>query len=60
MTLTTAKWTIDDYHQMIAAGILVNRRVELLNGEVVEMPPEGPEHAQQSTDAADYVQSITR
>lgn len=58
MTLTTAKWTIDDYHQMIAAGILDNRRVELLNGEVVEMPPEGPEHAQQSTDAADYFRAL--
>lgn len=40
MTLTTAKWKIDDYHRMIAAGILTGRQVELLNGEVVEMAPE--------------------
>ena len=58
MTVTAAKWTIDDYHQMIAAGVLVNRHVELLDGAIVEMPPEGPEHAQQSTDAADYLRAL--
>jgi len=26
MTLTTAKWTLDDYHRMIDAGILSDRR----------------------------------
>ena len=41
MTVTAAKWTIDEYHRMISAGILDNRRVELLKGEIVEMPPEG-------------------
>jgi Uma2 family endonuclease len=55
MTVTTAKWTLFDYHRMIDVGILEGRHVELLNGEVIEMPPEGPEHAQQSTDTADYL-----
>ena len=41
---TLAKWTVDDYHRMIAAGILNNRRVELLAGEIVEMTPETPIH----------------
>lgn len=40
---------------MIAAGILIGRQVELLNGEIIEMSPKGPEHAQLSTDAADYL-----
>jgi Uma2 family endonuclease len=44
MTITLAKWTLQDYHQMIAAGILDDRCVELLNGEIVEMPPEGEPH----------------
>lgn len=44
MSLTTAKWTINDYHRMIEAGILADRRVELLNGEIVEMSPEGEPH----------------
>ena len=29
MVLTTAKWTIYEYHRMIAAGILDDRRVEI-------------------------------
>ena len=58
MTVTTAKWTLDDYHRMIEVGLLYGRQVELLNGEVVEMPPEGPLHAQLSTDAADYLRSL--
>ncbi|NMG07866.1 Uma2 family endonuclease [Brasilonema sp. UFV-L1] len=58
MTLTTAKWTLDDYHRMIEVGLLSGRQVELLNGEIVEMSPEGPEHAQISTDAGDYLRSL--
>jgi Uma2 family endonuclease len=58
MTVTTAKWTLDDYHRMIEVGILESRHVELLNGEIIEMPPEGPEHAQQSTDTADYLKQL--
>ncbi len=41
MTIITAKWTIDEYHRMIAAGILSERKVELLKGEIVEISPEG-------------------
>jgi Uma2 family endonuclease len=58
MTVTTAKWTLDDYHRMIEVGLLESRHVELLNGEIIEMPPEGPEHAQQSTDTADYLKQL--
>jgi Uma2 family endonuclease len=45
MALTTVKWTVDDYHRMIAAGLLGSRQVELLQGEIIEMPPEGEPHA---------------
>src|SRR5205085_7165583 len=39
-------FTIAEYHQMIAAEILTkNDRVELLNGEIVEMSPVSPGHA---------------
>lgn len=55
MTITVAKWTIDDYHRMIAAGILDNRRVELLKGEIVEMSPEGEPHAYFSSEAGEYL-----
>lgn len=41
---TLAKWTVDDYHGMIAAGILQDRQLELLAGEIHEMAPEKPPH----------------
>ena len=37
--------TVDDFANMCAAGILTaDDRVELIDGELVEMPPMGPEH----------------
>ncbi|MEQ8959997.1 MAG: hypothetical protein RLP02_19070 [Coleofasciculus sp. C2-GNP5-27] len=36
---TLVKWTVRDYHSLIETGILGNRQVELLQGELVEMPP---------------------
>lgn len=53
-----AKWTIDEYHSMIEAGLLNNRRVELLKGEIVEMPPEGEAHAYFSSEAEDYLRGL--
>ncbi len=58
MTVTTAKWTIADYHAMGEAGILDDRPVELLNGEIVEMAPEGTPHAHLSTTSADYLREL--
>jgi Uma2 family endonuclease len=49
MTVTIARWTLADYHSMIDAGLFEGRPIELLNGLVIEMPPEGPEHADAST-----------
>jgi Uma2 family endonuclease len=54
MNTVTAKWTLEDYHRMIAAGILDDRHVELIRGEIVEMPPEGEPHAYCSHEAGEY------
>lgn len=43
---------------MIAAGILRDRRVELLKGEIVEMPPEGEPHAYFSSEAGEYLMRL--
>jgi Uma2 family endonuclease len=40
---------------MISAGILQDRQVELLNGEIVEMSPEGEIHAYSSDEAGEYL-----
>lgn len=55
MVVTTAKWTIDDYHQMIATGLLGDRRVELLKGEIINMSPEGEPHAYFSSEVGVYL-----
>lgn len=58
MTVITAKWRIDEYHRMITAGILSDRQVELLKGEIVEMSPEGEPHAYSSHEAGEYLTQL--
>ena len=41
---TLTKWSLSDYHKMIEVGILSDRRVELILGNIIEMSPEGPLH----------------
>lgn len=44
--LATHRFTAKDFHRMVEAGILrEDDRVELLHGEIVDMPPIGPGHA---------------
>ena len=45
MSITIAKWTIEQYHELVITGILDDRRVELLDGNIIEMAPEGMPHA---------------
>jgi Uma2 family endonuclease len=56
--LTTLKWTIDEYHRLIADGYLDDKHVELLNGEIVEMSPEGIPHADLGDVAERYLRRI--
>jgi Uma2 family endonuclease len=40
------RWTVDDYYRMGEVGLLdPDARTELLDGEIVDMPPTGPVHA---------------
>jgi Uma2 family endonuclease len=44
--LPQRRWSVDEYHRMIAAGILTSSdRVELLEGHIIEMVPQEPPHA---------------
>lgn len=52
---TLAKWSVEEYHQMLAAGILQNRRVELIEGEIWELSPEKPLHRKFTDRTADYL-----
>jgi Uma2 family endonuclease len=55
---TPAKWSVIDYHRMIEAGILGDRRVELIEGEIWSMPPEGPLHTSTNINAVKYLRSL--
>jgi Uma2 family endonuclease len=58
MSITIAKWTIEQYHKLVKAGMLIDRRVELLSGDIVEMSPEGMPHAVYCGDAVDYLKQL--
>ena len=42
--VATFKWSIADWHELVDSGVLAERRVELLEGEIIQMSPEGPMH----------------
>jgi len=44
-TPTRYKWTVDDYHKLVDAGVFTaESRVELIEGELIEMAPVGGQH----------------
>ena len=55
MATVTTKWTLHDYHQMVKTGLLDNKNVELIRGDIVEMAPEGKPHAYFSTQSDKYL-----
>ena len=60
MSPTKAKlWTIDDYYRMVEAGILTGSdRVELLEGQIIEMNPQLPLHAATTQRAFRYLDRL--
>ncbi len=58
MTLIAAKWSIDDYHQMVDSGLLDDRSVELINGEIIQMAPEGVGHSFYCKSTAKYLRVL--
>lgn len=53
-----ARISLDQYHRMVEAGIWDDRHVELLNGIIVEMSPEGIPHASKRTKAQEYLAKL--
>ena len=52
------KWTLQDYHSMIEAGILGDRNVQLIEGEIIEMAPEKPLHRFTNHNTANYLRQL--
>jgi Uma2 family endonuclease len=55
MTAVAYQWTIERYHQAIDAGVFADQNLELLQGELVLMPPEGMPHVYFSDRTADIL-----
>ncbi|NJO66520.1 MAG: Uma2 family endonuclease [Leptolyngbyaceae cyanobacterium RM1_405_57] len=52
-------WTVDEYHRMIESGILTEGdRVELLEGQIVEINPQLPPHAATTQRAFRYLDRL--
>ena len=59
--LVRHRFTVDDYQQMGAAGILRDDdRVELIDGEVIRMTPIGPRHGVRVARLDDWFHSLLR
>jgi len=58
---TRHRFTVDEFHRMGEAGILSNgERLELINGEIVEMTPIGSAHAACVRDLDEWLQPTLR
>jgi Uma2 family endonuclease len=60
MTVTTYKWSIKEWHQLVDSGMLEGKKVELLEGEIATMSPEKPIHSSRIVKIADYLRGILR
>ena len=56
--VTSIKWSVADYHLMIKSGVLNNRSVELIAGEIIEVSPESPLHRYTNDSVADYLRKV--
>jgi len=58
MALVTYKWSIEEWHELIKTGLLEGKPVEFLEGEIVEVSPEGIEHSYTNNNVAKYLRNI--
>ena len=49
------RWTVDQYFRMSELGVLDNRRVELLNGEIIEVSAQATPHRAAITNISDLL-----
>ena len=58
MTLTTYKWSIEEWHELVDFGLLEGKPVEFLEGEIVEVSPEGIEHSYTNDTVVNYMRGV--
>ena len=60
MVRTLTRWTVEDYHRMIANGVLAGRQVELIDGQIVDMAPELPIHRATYRRGVKYLEALLK
>jgi len=58
--LIPIKWTIEDYHNMIKSDILTDYKCELINGEIIAMSPELPQHYNTTKKSVNYLENLLK
>lgn len=58
MVLTPYKWSIEAWHELVQTGILDGLPVQLLNGKIIQMSPEGVEHFYTNDSVANYLREL--
>ena len=57
--LSPKRWTVTEYHQIIASGIITPETpVELIHGQIFEMVPQQPPHAATTDEGGDYLKAL--
>ena len=58
MTITTYKWSIEEWHELVNTGLLEGKSVEFLEGEIIEVSPEGIEHSYTNDSVVKYLRNL--
>ena len=58
MTITTYKWSIEEWHDLVDSGVLAGKKVEFLEGEIIAMSPEGVPHRSTNHRAVKYLRKL--
>lgn len=58
MAVTSYKWSVREWHELVDTGVLEGKPVELLEGNIVEMSPEGIEHSYTNQSVSDYLRDL--
>ena len=60
MTSIIYKWSVDEWHELVDSGVLEGKSIELLEGNIVEMSPEGIEHSYTNQSVSDYFRELLK
>lgn len=58
MSVTTYKWSLQQWHKLVETGLLAGQNVEFIEGEIIEMSPEGVPHSFSNRLIGDYLREL--